>query len=278
MPAPLPPDPRLGHGKPLALSWQQLGADRWYHPQWIPAAESQTRRWAWYLAKEAWPWEQRGKKPCKTDDGLRLVGMMIRLVEKGTTLTWGPRLSSDPGSEAIAALAAAVVGAPGSDHPRMVVVVAESEDSRASVRRGPGSWPPRFHLQPFGASRGLRNERPVSATQPTSPLLLRPPGATWGGGTTCSPFALVQGAGGHGGIDAGSHTGGLGTSSWCIRDPDPSKGVPVAGLANRHIAVIEGRQRGQDRRPQAWVIIERWDVLGEYQGFRDKSLPSNPPY
>jgi hypothetical protein len=57
---------------------------------------------------------------------------------------------------------------------------------------------------------GLRNERPVSATQPTSPLLLRPPGTTWGGGTACSPFALVQGAGGHYGIGAASHTGGLG--------------------------------------------------------------------
>ena len=40
-----------------------------------------------------------------------------------------------------------------------------------------------------------------------------PPGATWGGGTACSPFALVQGAGGHGGIGVASHTGGLGTSS-----------------------------------------------------------------
>jgi hypothetical protein len=84
--------------------------------------------------------------------------MMIRLVEKGTTLTWGPGLSSDPGSEAIAAPAAAAVaiaGAPGTDHPQMVVVAAESEDSRASARRGPESWPPRSHLQPSGASRGL---------------------------------------------------------------------------------------------------------------------------
>jgi hypothetical protein len=113
-----------------------------------------TRRWAWYLAEEAWPWEQRRKKPWQTDDGLRLVGMMIRHVEKGTTLTWGPRLSSDLGSEAIAApaavvalaVAAAVVaaaaevaavappvavaaaGAPGGDHPQMVVVVAGSRD------------------------------------------------------------------------------------------------------------------------------------------------------
>jgi hypothetical protein len=54
----------------------------------------------------------------------------------------GPGLSSDPGSEEIAAPPAAVVafaGAPGSDHPRMVVVAAELEDSRASARRGPGS-------------------------------------------------------------------------------------------------------------------------------------------
>jgi hypothetical protein len=114
-------------------------------------------------------------------------------------------------------------------------------------------------------------------TQPASPLLLRPPRATWGGGTARRPFALVQGAGGHDGIGAGSHTSGLGTSSRCIGDPDPAEGVLAAGLANRHAAVVEGRQRGQDRHPQAWVITERRDVLGEYQGFRDKSLPSNPP-
>jgi hypothetical protein len=89
----------------------------------------------------------------------------------------------------------------------------------------------------------LRNERPVSTTQPASPLLLRPPGATCGG-TACSPFALVQGAGGHGGISTGSHTDGLGTPSRCTRDPDPAEGVPAAGLANRHTIVIEGRQRG----------------------------------
>jgi hypothetical protein len=94
---------------------------------------------------------------------------------------------------------------------------------------------------PLALLGGLQNERPVSATQPSSPLLLRPPGATWGGGTACSPFALVQGAGGHGGIGAGSHTGGLQTSSPCIGDPDPAEGVPAAGLVNRHAAVVEGR-------------------------------------
>jgi hypothetical protein len=50
---PLPPDPRLGHGKPLALSWQQPGADRLHRPQQILGAGSQTHRWAWYLAEEA---------------------------------------------------------------------------------------------------------------------------------------------------------------------------------------------------------------------------------
>jgi hypothetical protein len=67
-----------------------------------------------------WPWEQRRKKPWKIDDRLRLVGIMIRLKEKGTTLTWGPGPSSDLGSEVIAApatAAVAVAGAPGGDHP-----------------------------------------------------------------------------------------------------------------------------------------------------------------
>jgi hypothetical protein len=90
------------------------------------------------------------------------------------------------------------------------------------------------------------------------------------------PFALVQGAGGHDGIDAASHTDGLGTSNWCIRDPDPAVGVPASGLANRHAAVVKGRQRGQDRRPQAWVVAD--PSLGEYQGLRDKSFPSNPSH
>jgi hypothetical protein len=65
--------------------------------------------------------------------------MMIRLKEKGITLTWGPRPSSDPGSEMIAAIAAiafaaaaavaiAAGGVPGGDHPQMVVVAAGPED------------------------------------------------------------------------------------------------------------------------------------------------------
>jgi hypothetical protein len=53
-------------------------------------------------------------------------------------------------------------------------------------------------------------------------------------------------------------------------------GVPAAGLVNRYAALVEGRQRGQDRRPQPWVIAERRDALGEDQGLRDEGLTSNP--
>jgi hypothetical protein len=55
-------------------------------------------------------------------------------------------------------------------------------------------------------------------------------------------------------------------------------GVPPASLVNRHAALVEGRQRGQDRRPQPWVVAERRDVLGEDQGLRDKSFPSDPSH
>jgi hypothetical protein len=64
---------------------------------------------------------------------------MVRLVEKGTILTWGPGPSSDPGSEAtaapvavaiavVAAAAVAAAGAPRGDHPQMMVVAAGPED------------------------------------------------------------------------------------------------------------------------------------------------------
>jgi hypothetical protein len=51
-------------------------------------------------------------------------------MEKGATLTWGPGLSSDPRSGTTAALATiaaavavAAAGAPGGDHPQVVVAV-----------------------------------------------------------------------------------------------------------------------------------------------------------
>jgi hypothetical protein len=98
-----------------------------------------------------------------------------------------------------------------------------------------------------------------------------------GGGTACSPFALIQGARGHGGIGAASHTGGLGTSNWCIGDLDPVVGVPASSLANRHAAVVKGRQRGQDRRPQARVIAEHRDVLGSIRDLGTKVSQVIPP-
>jgi hypothetical protein len=73
-------------------------------------------------------------------------------------------------------------------------------------------------------------------------------------------------------------TGRLGTSSLCIGDPDPEEGVPAAGLVNRHAALVEGRQHGQDHRPQPWVVVERRDALGEDQGLRDEGFPSNPSH
>jgi hypothetical protein len=68
-----------------------------------------------------------GEEALKTDDGLKLVGMTIKLKEEGAKLTWGPGPSSDPGSE-IAALVAAAAGAPGGDHPQMVAAAAGPED------------------------------------------------------------------------------------------------------------------------------------------------------
>jgi hypothetical protein len=184
----------------VALSWQQLGVDRQHHPHRIPTAESQTRWWAWYLAEEAWPWEQQRKKPWQTDDGLRLVDMMIRLVEKGTTLTWGPGLSSDP--EVRRSLLLVLL-----PHwlwlrllwmllPLLLLLMLlllvllgvitpgwwwwrrdrETDAPLRVVGLGAGLLGPICSL--LALLDGLQNERPVSATQPASPLLFRPPGAT----------------------------------------------------------------------------------------------------
>jgi hypothetical protein len=164
----------------------------------------------------------------------------------------------------------------------VVVVAADpmavvAEDWRASARLGPGSRSPGPTSSPLtllgagllGPNEGVRNKRSISVAQPTSPLLLRHPGAAWGGGATCSPFALVQGARGRdGGVgssgrDVGGHAGSLGASNRRIRDLDLLMGVPAAGLANRDAALVEGRQRGQIHQPQPCVIAERRDALGE---------------
>jgi hypothetical protein len=56
----MPPDASVVAAESPARAWEAAGtvlavagADRRHHPQQILAAESQTRRWAWYLAKEA---------------------------------------------------------------------------------------------------------------------------------------------------------------------------------------------------------------------------------
>jgi hypothetical protein len=65
-----------------------------------------------------------------------------------------------------------------------------------------------------------------------------------GRGHRLQPLCPCPRGWGHGRIGAASHTGGLGTSSWCIGDSDPAVGVTAASLANRHAAIVEGRQCG----------------------------------
>jgi hypothetical protein len=102
----------------------------------------------------------------------------------------------------------------------------------------------------------VRDKRPISTTQPASPLFLRPPGATRGGGATCSPYALVQGSGAGGELwsphqragglqparrRSGSHDGGPGRRSG--KTPRRSR----QGLAARpgSPSSILGRRRAQ---------------------------------
>jgi hypothetical protein len=51
---------------------------------------------------------------------------------------------------------------------------------------------------------GLRNERPVNATQPASPLLLRPPRATWAEALLAAPLPLSKGLGAMAGLVLGA--------------------------------------------------------------------------
>ena len=92
-----------------------------------------------------------------------------------------------------------------------------------------------------------------------------------------APLPLSKGAQGHDGSGAVGRTVGLGTSSLCIGDLDPAEGVPAAVLANHHAALVEGRQRGQDRRPQPWVVVERSDALGRIRDSGTKVCPVIPP-
>jgi hypothetical protein len=73
------------------------------------------------------------------------------------------------------------------------------------------------------------------------------------------PLSKGLGPGG----SSGARTSGLGASNRHVGDPDPTMGVLAAGLAKRHAALVKGWQRGQDRRPQSWVVAERRDALGK---------------
>jgi hypothetical protein len=76
------PDPQLGRGRGMALSQRRLGVLRRCHSQQTPNAKNQTHRRAWYLVEEVRHWEKKGRKPWKTKDGLRPIGMITRLMEK----------------------------------------------------------------------------------------------------------------------------------------------------------------------------------------------------
>jgi hypothetical protein len=112
-------------------------------------------------------------------------------------------------------------------------------------------------------------------TQLVSPYSLRPSGGVQSGGATCRPLALVRGTRGHR-RSSGTHIGRLGTSDRYTGNMDPPVGVPAAGLTDRHTTLIKGRQSGQYHRPQPWIVAERRNPLGRYQGFGDKSLTSDP--
>jgi hypothetical protein len=138
--------------------------------------------------------------------------MTIKLKEKGATLTWGPGPSSDPGSETIAApaadaVAAAAAGAPGAITTRWWWWRQDrrTDASRRAVALGAHLLGPA--CSPLALLGRLRNKRPVSAMQPTSSLLLQPPGATWAEAMLAAPLPLSKGLGAMAGALGATPTG-----------------------------------------------------------------------
>jgi hypothetical protein len=134
--------------------------------------------------------------------------MMIRLKGKGTTLTWGPGLSNDPRIEAIAAPAAA--GALGVITPRWWWWWRDrrTDAPLRVVGLGDGLLSPT--CSPLALLGGLQNERPVSVTQPTSPLLLRPPELPGAEALLAAPLPLSKGLGATVGLALGATPVGWG--------------------------------------------------------------------
>jgi hypothetical protein len=208
--------------------------------------------------------------------------------KEGATLTWSPGPSSGPRSGTSAAVAA---GAPGGDHPRWWwrdrrwwwrwwrwIRWWRWQRTDAPLRAlrlgvgplGPASCP--LTLLGWVRNKGRVNDkRPIGATQPASPVFLRVPGATRGGGATCSLCPCPRGWGRGG--STRTRAGRLGTSRRCIGDLDPAVGVLAAGLADRHAALVEGRQPGQDRRPQPGSSKSAGMSWG---GIRDSWMKDSP--
>jgi hypothetical protein len=113
--------------------------------------------------------------------------------------------------------------------------------------------------------------------QSVSPYFLRPLGGVRGGGAACGPLALVRGTGDCR-RNPGGHISWLGVTDRCTRNVDPPVGIPTTGLADRHTTLIKGRQSGQHRWPQPWIVAERRNALGRHQGFGNKGLTSGPPH
>jgi hypothetical protein len=151
---------------------------------------------------------------------------MIRLKEKGTTLTWVPGLSSDPGSEAIAApvaVAAAGAGAPGVISPRRWWWRRDrrTDVPLCAVGLGAGLLGPT--CSPLALLGGLRNERPVSATQPVSPLLLRPPELPRAEALLAAPLPLSKGLGATAGLALGATPTGWGPPAGALEIQIPRR-------------------------------------------------------
>jgi hypothetical protein len=92
----------------------------------------------------------------------------------------------------------------------------------------------------------LRNERPISAMQAASPLFLRPPRCHLGWRRCSQPlYPCPRGWGPRRGRwEPHWRAGDL----QLLHQGSGSRGgVPTAGLTNRHVAVVEGWQHGQDK-------------------------------
>jgi hypothetical protein len=103
------------------------------------------------------------------------------------------------------------------------------------------------------------DKRPICTTQPALPLFLRFPSATRAEELPAAPLPLSKGLGAAG--ELWNPHRGLGTSCQYTADLDPTVGVSAVGLADRHAALVEGRQPGQGRCPQPRVVAE-WRDLG----------------